>query len=650
MLLVAVGVACGCADRGSVEPGAAAPSIEPPPFPAPVHGPGSAAGSFFDHFDGLVESRWILRPESSRIADSEAQLDFAAARGEACSLESRAKIDPDRSQLWVACARYRGDAAVVPLLSLEDRGVRFRVSISNLGPSSGLLAEIETRDGSIERWSEAQGWGAHGERSMTSAVVDVYFTVGLELECSDAARRVRFLCWSRALDGPGFDQGLRLFMVTDWREWERVFPRDAKPRLVIGDSAGSVAHGTLGVEWVRFADGPRVEAWANGKETAQGAYDTRHWWSYDGELFVPDPAAEPALPRGAPGDWDDHYAKDAWVVQDEDGVYYLFHSGKPKGRNYGIGVAFASHSDGPWTKFDGNPILAPREGTDESGLQFPAVVVDPAHPDPERRWQMLYDGYSAEPLQHAIFLATAPRPTGPWTRRGRVLGPGEPGAFDEFGCAGGVPLWWNGQWEVWYPGLRGVGETGIWSIGRAVGRDLGSLERDGFGPRVTQQSGGEARLNGPMRGRFLPLDDTRGFERDAVVLITDDAVKNNYATSRIRRVTAEGIELYHAVGTFDPARPTLIRQADRASLWPRHIARAGDEWWLYVNLFGTFRGAEGGLQTFDENTALLKHSGEDPASFPFAFDWIANPPIARGVRNNHRSSENIALVNVSVRR
>jgi hypothetical protein len=183
-----------------------------------------------------------------------------------------------------------------------------------------------------------------------------------------------------------------------------------------------------------------------------------------------------------------------------------------------------------------------------------------------------------------------------------------------------------------------------------VGPSLDALERDGFGPRVSQQPFGEGRVDGPIEGRFVPLDDTRGFARDAIVLLTNDGVKNNYATSRVRRVTATGLELYHPITGYGAEPPTLVRQFDRASLWPRRILRAGDEWWLYLNLFGTFRGAEGGLQTFDENTALLKHGGEEPTSRPFRFDWPANPPVARGVRNNDRSSENISLVSLPVRR
>ncbi len=607
--------------------------------------PGEPSGSFLEHFDGSeLHTAWIAQPpEGVLVVDSEVVLELGGP--EPCFLARETSFA--RSQLWVACARPEGPG-VVPLLGLEAGATAARIVASASGERTGLAVELVQDGDVVATWSDPEGWGTGGGLALETLVRDQYLTVGLEVQVRGSERRLRFLAWSRATDEPTFDQGYRLFLVTDWAPWESVFDVEAAPHMVFGDTSGEDSDGTLAIEWVRFADGPRVDAWANGKERAQAAYDTRHWWSYDGDLFVPASGERPALPHGRKGEWDSHYAKDAWVVQDEDGLYYLFHSGKPRGGVYSIGVAFSANVDGPWIKYEGNPILTARPGTAEAGLQFPTVVVDSDNEDPDRRWQMLYDGYTADPIQHAIFLATAPHPLGPWTRRGRALGPGEPGSFDELGCAGGVPLFWEGRWEVWYPGLRRFGETGIWSVGRAVGASLDTLERDGFGPRVTQQAGGEGRVDGPMRGRFVPLDDTRGFRRDAVVLLTADHVKNNYTTSRIRRVREDGIELYHSVVGFGVS--TLVRQFDRASLWPRRILRAGDEWWLYVNLFGTFRGAEGGVQTFDENTALLKHSGGAPTDDAFEFDWLANPPIARGVLNNDRSSENISLVSVPVRR
>jgi hypothetical protein len=641
--LAVVAFACAaCTDAG---PGDVAPTpVAPPVARAEVHRPGEGE-SFADSFDAPeLGARWRADDGVADVAGGE--LVVALGNG-GPGVVAATPVDATRSQLWTTCVRYAGgaDAATVCRIAAASGG-ELRV-VAGRGAAPGLRVQVDALDGETLSWTKARGWGpASAEPALATAVDDEYLAVGIELEASEGAPRLRALAWNRAVPGGSFDQGYRLFLVTDWIAWSRVAPAP-EGRFALG---GGGAEGRLHVEWVRHASGPAVHAWVNGKASAQGSYDTRHWRSYDGERFVPGDDAAPALPHGPDGAWDSHYAKDAWIVQDEDGVYYLFHSGKPKGGAYSIGVARSAHVDGPWIKYEGSPILANRPGTGESGLQFPAVVKDLAHPDPEWRWQMLYDGYRFEPVSHSIFLATAPHPLGPWTRRGAVLGPGEPGEFDDLGCAGGIPLWWNGRWEVWYPGLREKGDTGVWSIGRATGPSLDRLERDGFGPRVRQSDGAEGRLAGPVEGRFLPLDDTAGFARDAIVLVTDDDVKNHYATSRIRRVTEDGIELYHSLSGFDPSRPTIVRQFDRASLWPRHIARVGDEWWLYVNLFGTFRGAPFGLRTFDENTALLKHSAADPAGATFEFDWPVNPPIARGVVNNDRSSENIALITTPVER
>jgi subtilisin family serine protease len=128
-------------------------------------------------------------------------------------------------------------------------------------------------------------------------------------------------------------------------------------------------------------------------------------------------AGNPVLEPG-PGDaWDSQVVSAPSVVF-VDGTYYLFYLGSGPG-NIGA-VGYATSSDGVnFEKYVGNPILAgDGSGFDADYVGFPAVLVE------EGTWIIYYLG-QASGGQMRIGRATAPAPSGPWTRNyNPVLAPG----------------------------------------------------------------------------------------------------------------------------------------------------------------------------------------------------------------------------------
>jgi hypothetical protein len=69
---------------------------------------------------------------------------------------------------------------------------------------------------------------------------------------------------------------------------------------------------------------------------------------------------KPVLDLGPKGSWDDKYVACAMILKDGPKEYYMWYSGhgsKPQFRKWSIGLATAKHPLGPWKKYEGNPIL-----------------------------------------------------------------------------------------------------------------------------------------------------------------------------------------------------------------------------------------------------------------------------------------------------
>ncbi|MBK1648680.1 glycosyl hydrolase [Rhabdochromatium marinum] len=82
-------------------------------------------------------------------------------------------------------------------------------------------------------------------------------------------------------------------------------------------------------------------------------------------------------------------------------------------------------------------------------------------------WRMYY--HSLDPARMVFVLCLAESSDGlRWTKRGEILGPGEPGRFDAQGIGTRDLLFHHGHWLMFY---EGVGEQGYRSIGLATSDD-----------------------------------------------------------------------------------------------------------------------------------------------------------------------------------
>jgi hypothetical protein len=129
-----------------------------------------------------------------------------------------------------------------------------------------------------------------------------------------------------------------------------------------------------------------------------------------------------AIGKGEPGAWDRFGVITPYMAA-VDGKYYLFYTGtsadKPfKSRGPGatlrhIGVAVADSPDGPWQKFENNPVLSPGEGAWDS------VLVDDAHLiGREGKCWLYFKGchHDVGPGGTQWGLAIADHPTGPYVK------------------------------------------------------------------------------------------------------------------------------------------------------------------------------------------------------------------------------------------
>ena len=130
-----------------------------------------------------------------------------------------------------------------------------------------------------------------------------------------------------------------------------------------------------------------------------------------------------AIGRGCPGAWDENGVFTPTILM-ADGRAYLFYTavpkpfdndhGGPRGTPTAIGVAVADSPRGPWTKFEGSPVLRPGEAGAFDGHR----VDDACLIVREGRYWMYYKGreLGRSPAETKMGLAIADRPTGPYVK------------------------------------------------------------------------------------------------------------------------------------------------------------------------------------------------------------------------------------------
>lgn len=209
----------------------------------------------------------------------------------------------------------------------------------------------------------------------------------------------------------------------------RRFPRDFRYRVAIGPQSGVTRRdpsdvirvgGTYYVWYSKVRRGPDVWGYPSGYSadvwyaTSPNGID----WLEQGQ----------ALKKGGPGAWDEHgvFTPNIFVA---DGLYYLYYTGVARGHDATtptrIGVAVSRSPDGPWKRWEGNPVLEPSEDPE----RFDSMRVDDAAlvRRGDEVW-LYYKGrqQGRSPGETKMGVAISRSPTGPFAKHGEptALHPG----------------------------------------------------------------------------------------------------------------------------------------------------------------------------------------------------------------------------------
>jgi len=170
------------------------------------------------------------------------------------------------------------------------------------------------------------------------------------------------------------------------------------------------------------ADG-LYHVWYSRSVVASDGYAATVWHaaSSDGVEWA---EQDEAVGKGGSGDFDEHGVFTPTILV-ADSQYCLFYTavpepftnddGGPRGTKTAIGVAVADSPDGPWRKFEGNPVLRPSDSPgdfDSHRVDDSCMIVR------EGQYWMYHKGRQAglTPGQTKMGLAIAERPTGPYVK------------------------------------------------------------------------------------------------------------------------------------------------------------------------------------------------------------------------------------------
>jgi hypothetical protein len=630
--------------------------------------PPFSAANFLDHFDSLDTSKWTaVTSGTGSVTTTDSYLQCNSPANSAAFVYYNTKLDKTKNQLWLICFDNHTLGAGV------EGGQCFNILNGASAPAADTAANIVAKtvirrvfDGGAlsmqdEHWNAGNtrnfwnastaSWGTGFADSIANARADDYYIVGLEIDATN--QRWRLLGLGRSFATAGtytFDQGFRLFSLTDWVTWANT-RSNSDLWLVLGNPYTNMSGAREArIEWVRYAEGTPIDAWVAAKTSFTGLdHRIRHLWSYDGLTFIPQDRTTWALNLGTAGGPDDEGLQGPCCVNDGGNTDYLFYSGFDGG-NWRICAASATKArpqNGPWTKLGVMIPLGSAGANDDRRTDRPFVICDQLESDPNKRWKMLYNGEKTADNKFRIMYATAPQASGTWTKQGTVIDVGGVGSRDESQCVFPTIVYYNGIWEVWYEGK----ETGDPEyLLRATGADLASLTKDGVDYTAAVASATQsltANLN-TAPGRTVTVADTSGFVQDASVLFSESTTMDNYGYSKIRKVVSSTVlELYHGVTGFGTAYPAKIKQFSAArNRSPRAIVRVGSEWWFYLTVWEPFAQTAdvGSYNPGCEEMHLWKHSNTSPSAAIGVLQYHPSPVNLRGFNDDQRSAENMTLL------
>jgi hypothetical protein len=333
--------------------------------------PAFSSSNFLDHFPGssLDAAKWAaVTTGTGAVTVTDSYVDMSAPAGSTAFVYYKTKLDKTKSQLWTICFSPQQAAA---------GGITSRVIqvMNGAGlPAADTNANIVARTLITGEWAVNSGRSVVGGRYYTNAgatryhntttkaweaayptgndqlllgQADDYYIIGLEVDAPNS--RWRLIGWCQAFVTPGtytFEQGGRLFLLTDWVTWANT--RDSTDLwLASGILANdtTTAHG-LRIEWVRYAEALAgnnpVEAWISPSKDTSGApagnHRIRRCYTYDGKVFIPQDRTTNTLDLGSAGAPDEFYLQDPCAASDGT-TDYLFYRGVTPGGTHTICVA-----------------------------------------------------------------------------------------------------------------------------------------------------------------------------------------------------------------------------------------------------------------------------------------------------------------------
>jgi len=168
--------------------------------------------------------------------------------------------------------------------------------------------------------------------------------------------------------------------------------------------------------------GPLYYVWYTKTDKGPDGYNATVWCaaSPDGHRWT---EKGEAIARGGRGAWDEHsvFTPNILVAQSR---CYLFYTAVPEpftntgpdgGTKTAIGVAVSDSPDGPWTRFEGKPILKPSDDAndfDSHRIDDSCLIVR------DGKYWLYYKGRQMRhsPAETKMGLAVAGNPTGPYVR------------------------------------------------------------------------------------------------------------------------------------------------------------------------------------------------------------------------------------------
>ena len=439
------------------------------------------------------------------------------------------------------------------------------VQVTNQMVRGKRFMHLRYRDGhgDTRHWDDATNtWsGSRSVRSLPFATpLDDYVISGLEWNAANGGARL-FVLHVAEGETLSVDMGLRLQALTDWiplSDMQR--GHDATLSLVIGmPETDARASGQWLTEYVGEGWGERLHGWTNQRGTGSVRYNIKHHWGYDLRQgnWLPESRHNVALKESGVG-YDARQVQWGSVLHDDDGTYVMTYSAKPsKDGVHSITLATSSSPNGPWTKYEANPVVKPVDGTVYADLSHSTLVKDYLEPDAARRYKMICTAVD-DRNSSRVALFSAPDRTGPWTFEGVLI---DIDATESKASYRGAPVRQDGKWHLFYgSAFHGKNETRLASGARL---EVGSIHKTGLTIFREGENSAEGFVT-KVGGRIVTMASTAGFARDQVVVYINSDPDRPRASAQVSRrrlsVGAAG-----ALGTV----------ASLGALWARSRRKAG---------------------------------------------------------------------------